>query len=90
VVAERDRIGSGGEQPVREPRRDPCAVGHVLAVEDAKAHPELLFQAGQAFLDRLAPGRAEDVGDEEDSYGTEAALALPPSARTGFPGGRLK
>jgi len=36
VVAQRDRIGSGGQQPFGEPRRDPGAVGRVLAVDDAE------------------------------------------------------
>jgi hypothetical protein len=90
VVPERERVGARREQAVGEPWRDPCPVGDVLRVDDAEAGAELLLQAGQALLEGRAPRRAEDVGDEENLYGTKAALALPPSARAGFPCGRLK
>jgi hypothetical protein len=69
VVAERDRVGSGGEQPLRQARRDPGPVGDVLAVDDAELDAVLLLQPGQALLDRLPARGAEDVGDEEDDQG---------------------
>jgi hypothetical protein len=90
VIPERERVRARGEQAVGQLRRDPRAVGDVLGIDDADPGTELLLEPGQALLDRAASGRAEDVGDEEDLYGTEAALALPPSARAGSPGGRLK
>ena len=57
VVAERDHVGAGGEQPLGELRRDPDAVGRVLAVHDAEADAELLAQRRQPLLDR-PPARA--------------------------------
>jgi hypothetical protein len=44
VVAERDRVGARGEQPVGELRCDPDAVGDVLAVDDADVGAELLSE----------------------------------------------
>jgi hypothetical protein len=75
VVAERDHVGARREQPVGQARRDPGAVGDVLAVDDAEADAELLLQPGQARLDRVPAGGAEDVGDEEDSQGSESVAA---------------
>jgi len=69
VVAERDHVGSGREQPVGQARRDARPVGDVLAVDDAEADALLLLQPGQVLLDRLPACGAEDVGDEEDSQG---------------------
>jgi hypothetical protein len=75
VVAERDHVGPGGEQPVGQAGRDPRAVGDVLAVDDAEPDAVLLLQRGQALLDRLPARSAEDVGDEEDSQGSESVAA---------------
>jgi len=61
VVAERDDVRAGREQPVGELACDACAVGDVLAVDDADVRVELLAQAGEALFDREAAGRAEDV-----------------------------
>jgi hypothetical protein len=69
VVAERDHVGARGQQPVGQARRNPGAVGDVLAVDDAEADAELLLQAAQALLDGVAARGAEDIGDEEDSQG---------------------
>jgi hypothetical protein len=69
VVAERDHVGTGRQQPLGEARRDPGPVGDVLAVDDAEVDALLLLQPGQALLDRLPACGAEDVGDEEDSQG---------------------
>jgi hypothetical protein len=66
VIAERQDVGACGQEPVREPRGDACAVGDILAVDDAEAGAELLLQPGQPLLDSSPPGRAEDVGDEEE------------------------
>jgi len=71
VVAERDRVGPGREQPVGQARRDARPVGDVLAVDDAEADAVLLLQRGQALLDRLPACGAEDVGDEENDQGNE-------------------
>ena len=66
VVAEREHVGAGCEQPLGEARGDAGPVGDVLRVDDAEADPELFLQRRQPFLDRRPPGRAEDVRDEED------------------------
>jgi hypothetical protein len=66
VVAERDHVGAGGEQPVGELRGDAGAVGRVLAVDDREVGCELLAQRGQALLDGAPAGGAEDVGKEEE------------------------
>jgi hypothetical protein len=44
VIAERDDVGAGPQQAVGELRRDPRAVGDVLAVDDAEVGVELLAQ----------------------------------------------
>jgi hypothetical protein len=66
VVAERDGVRAGCEQAVGELAGDAGAVGGVLAVDDADVDAELLQQAGKALLDGNAPGRPEDVCEEED------------------------
>ncbi len=40
VVAERDRVRACGEQPLREPRRDPDPVGDVLSIDNARIDVE--------------------------------------------------
>jgi hypothetical protein len=68
VVAERDRVRAGRQQLVRELRRDPDAVGDVLAVDDADVDVELVAKRGQTLLERAPSGRADDIGDEEDPH----------------------
>jgi hypothetical protein len=75
VVAERDHVGAGGEQPLGELRRDARSVGDVLAVDDADVGAELVAQARQPLLDGPPPGDAEDVGEEEDSQLSESVEA---------------
>jgi hypothetical protein len=75
VVPERDHVGAGCENPLRELAREPAPVRGVLAVDDAEADAELLAQARQALLERTAPRYAEDVGDEEKSQGAVASVA---------------
>ena len=48
VVAERDRVGAGGEEALGELRRDADAVGDVLAVDDAERGVELGPQGRRA------------------------------------------
>jgi hypothetical protein len=67
VVAERDDVGAGCEQLVRELCSDARAVGDVLAVDDAEIRVELLAQPGETLVDRTPPRDAEDVGEEEKS-----------------------
>lgn len=66
MVAEGDRVRAGGEETLRELRSDADAVGDVLAVDDADRGAELGPQGGQPVLERLAPGPADDVPDEQD------------------------
>ena len=74
VVPERDDVRAGGEQTVGELAGDACAVGDVLAVDDAHVDAELVAQRRQALLDREPPGRAEHVREEEDpQFRTSAA-----------------
>jgi hypothetical protein len=85
MVAQRERVGAGGEQPVGEPRRQACAVGRVLRVDDAEAGSKLFLQRGKPLLDRGTARRAEDVGDEEDLQGIERVAAGCTSIATWLP-----
>jgi len=70
VVAERDRVGAGGEQLVGELRGDAHSVRHVLAVDDAEVDLELLAQGREALLDRAPAGGGNNICDEQNSqYG---------------------
>jgi hypothetical protein len=82
MVAEGDHVGAVGEQPVGELAGDACAVGDVLAVDDARICVELVAQAGQTLFDRSAPRDAEDVGEEEDSQLRTSAAAGRTSTET--------
>jgi hypothetical protein len=75
VVAERDHVGACGQDPGGELRRDPDAVGGVLAVDDAEARTELLAQRPQPILERAPAGSSDDVTDEEDSQRTDSDAA---------------
>jgi len=85
MVAERDRVGAGGEQAVGELARDARAVGGVLAVDDAHVDVELVPQRRQPPLDCKLPGRAEDVGEEEDSQFSASAAEARTSMETWSP-----
>jgi hypothetical protein len=67
MVAERDHVGPGREDPVCELAGDTRSVRRVLPVDDAEVDRELLPEPGQPIFDRTAAGRSEDVGDEEES-----------------------
>jgi hypothetical protein len=66
VVAERDHVRAGGEEPVGELARDARAVGDVLAVDDADIRSELVAQCRQPLFDGAPSGDAEDIGQEEN------------------------
>jgi hypothetical protein len=85
VVAERERVGAGREQPLREPRCQPGAVGRVLAVDDAGVDLELVAQRGKQLLDRAPAGGAEDVRYVEKLQGVAAAVAWCTSTATWLP-----
>jgi hypothetical protein len=46
VVPGREHVAAAGEQPVGEARREPGAVGRVLAVDDAEVDLELVPKRG--------------------------------------------
>jgi hypothetical protein len=81
VVAERDHVGAGGQDLVRELRGDPDSVRGVLAVHDAEPCAELGLQRLQPRLERPSAGWAEDVCDEEDDQ--LGALLLRHGERAG-------
>jgi hypothetical protein len=85
VVAERDHVGACGQEARRQLRRDPDAVGSVLAVEDAERDAELVLQLRQPLLDGPSPGRADDVPDEEDLQRTGRSAAGRTETDTLFP-----
>jgi hypothetical protein len=85
VVAERDHVGARREQAVGELRGDACTIGDVLAVDDAEVGPELLAQAGQAFLDRAPARDAEDICEEEKSQFRTSVAAGRSSIETWLP-----
>jgi hypothetical protein len=89
VVAERDNVRARLEQPARELRRDPDAVGDVLAVQDAEVGAELGPQPRQPLLDRPPARAADDVPDEEDPQGSESVAAGCTSSDTLFPASRV-
>ena len=66
MVAERDHVGSRGEQLAGELRGDAGPVGRVLAVDDREVGVVALAQRGQMLLDGAASRDAEDVREEED------------------------
>ena len=69
MVSERDRVDPHSEDLIGEPRCDADAVRRVLAVHHARVDLELGAQPGEALLERLPAGSADDVGDEEDAQG---------------------
>jgi hypothetical protein len=80
VVAEREDVGARGQQAFGQPRRQPDAVGGVLAVDGAEVDVELLPQPGQPVLDRAAARRPEDVRDEEELQEESVAAGWTSSA----------
>jgi hypothetical protein len=69
VIPERDRVGARAPEALRELGGQPGAVGGVLGVDDAEVGPQLVAESRQPILERPGSGGAEDVGNEEDSYG---------------------
>src|SRR5205814_8271320 len=90
VVPERDGVGPGCEQLVRELRRDPDAVGDVLAVDDDDVGVELVTQGRQPLLDRSASRHADDVGHEQEFQGSVRVGAPRSSIETWFPASCVK
>jgi hypothetical protein len=46
VIPERDYVGAGGEETIRNPRRDPGSVRRVLSVDHAEGDVQLVTQSG--------------------------------------------
>jgi len=80
MISERDRVGTRGEQLLREARRQSDAVCGVLAVENAGVGVELFAERPEALLDGPASGRTEDVGDEEEPQGDSVAAGWTSTA----------
>jgi hypothetical protein len=89
VVAQRDRVSAVREQLLRELRRQPDAVGGVLAVDDTDVDVEFLAQARQPLLERAPTGNADDIGDEEDDQGSVSAAAGKTWTVTWLPASRV-
>ena len=68
MVAERDAVDAAREDLVGQAVGDAGAVGGVLAVRDDEIEVELLAQARDERLDRLATGAPEDVRDEQQPH----------------------
>jgi hypothetical protein len=85
VVAKRDDVGARGKQPICELRGDACAVGDVLAVDDADVRAEIVAQAREASFDRAPAGDAEDVRKEEESQFRTSVAAGRSSIETWLP-----
>jgi hypothetical protein len=85
VVSERDHVGTGSKQLVRQLRGDACAVGDVLAVDDAEVGAELVAQAGKAFFDGAPAGDTEDIREEEKSQFRTSVAAGRSSIETWLP-----
>ena len=83
MVPERDHVGAGSQQPVREARRDPDPVGGVLAVHDADVDLEIVTQRRQQRFERTSARSAHDVGDEEDAQGGDFRCLTGNSRRAG-------
>ena len=85
MIAERDHVGAGTQQPIGDLRRDSCAVRDVLAVDDADVRGVLLAQARQTLLDRVSPRDAEDVREKENLQFRTSVAAGRSSTETWFP-----
>ena len=85
VVAERDHVGARCQETIRQLAGDACAVGNVLAVDDAHVDVELLPQPGQPVLDRPATRGAEDVCEKKDPQFRTTAADLLTSTVTWLP-----
>ena len=68
VVAERDRVGAGGEELVADRLGDAEAAGGVLAVDDDEIEPPARAQRRQAVDQRRAAGAPDDVADEQQPH----------------------
>ncbi len=75
VVSGRDHVRPRGEQLLGDLRRQACAVGCVLAVDDAEVDPELVSELGKALLERAPAGGPENISDEEDPQGAASGPA---------------
>jgi hypothetical protein len=75
VVAERDHVCPGREDPRGELGGDPDTVRRVLAVDDAEPRAELFLQLRQTLLDGPPSGRADDIPDEENLQRTDSSAA---------------
>jgi hypothetical protein len=75
VIAKSDNIGAGNENLVGQLGGKAHPVCCVLAVDDAEIDVELLFQAGEASLDRPPARRTKDIREKEDFQGIDSVAA---------------
>ncbi len=68
VVAGGDDIDAQVEKFFRQRWRDTETAGGVLSIADDEINGVLLHQSGQAVLDDVAPGPAENVAYEENFH----------------------
>jgi Glycosyltransferase family 87 len=85
VVAQRDRVGAGAEDPLGQLGREARTVGGVLRIDDAEVRFELVPKSAQPVLERPCTRGAEDVGDEENLYGMARVAAGWTSMATWLP-----
>ncbi len=65
VIAERDRVGAGGEEFLADRLGDAEAAGGVLAVDDDEVELPALAKARQLADQRRASGAPDNVADEQ-------------------------
>ena len=84
MIAERDRVDTGGQHLGRELRCDPDAVREILAVQDGEVGVQLVAQCRETLLHGPPAGNADGVCNEQDSQGKRLAAARS-SMATWFP-----
>ena len=75
MISRCDHIGARVEQTFRDPRGDADPVGGVLTIDNTEVDLVIGPDRFQMLLDRPASGRAEDIGEEEDSQGSATLAA---------------
>ena len=82
VVAQRDRVGAGGQDGFGHVGRQAEAVAGVLAVDHHQVGAQVGAQLGQAGGNGVTAGAADDVAQEQDSH--VGVLSSPGLSWTGY------
>jgi len=69
MIAGREEVDAGGKHLLGGLMRQTEPAGGVLAVGDDDVDVMLFADEREMFGERLATGRADDVGDRKDGYG---------------------